>query len=409
MRKLLFIACLLIPHFTWGKSMTLEKIGQLAAERSDQVQAEVKLLESEKTLRHGTGRFANPETNFQVGTLRSEGANAMATIEAAVMQPIPWPGKRSALMSQADALVGLASVSTEEAKTLVQHAAILTAFHLAALGELAKHSSERKSHFQLIRNYFQNHPQASPSQRIDASLIESQMRLLEKGILELDQERQSAARLLAFYLGTAETIEPVVAWEFLSLIPSLTSLKAKLLENNPDWKRQEVQVQLAESRVRLARLEPWGDLGIGGGLRHEGIASGNRFYWGSFSMALPLWNRGQFSGPAARLLLGAEKKKADAVRNRLQQQWDDVLGQIETSGLILSQFPVSLVEPSEKIFDDAQREFLKGRITTTTLLQTDSQVHETIETVFRSQVTYLERISQIFLLVGEPLTWKVAR
>jgi len=402
MRIALVIALFSFP--VYAQTLSLEEISRRAVERSEAIQAELKLLESRSWEARGANRWENPEVHLQVGTLRSERQSDL-TAEASFLQPLPWFGKRTGLRRQAEARQAIAGASLEEARRLVQHEALITAFHLAALNEVSRHSIERRKHYELIREYFKHHPQASPSQRIDAAMIENELRLLEKGMLELQQERESAARHLAFYLGSQGPVTPQVVWQDPAPPPSKEPLREKLFAQNPQWLRRQKMMESAEAGVSLARLEALGDIGIGGGYRYEDVQPSNRFIWGTLSLALPFWNRGQHTVPAARAAVAAERLQIDSLRRALERDFEEAYAQAETTFHILERFPMSLVKRSEDMFRDAEREFLKGRISSAAFLQTDSQVHETLDTIFETHVIYLEKISALHRLVGEPLTW----
>ncbi len=71
-----------------------------------------------------------------------------------------------------------------------------------------------------------------------------------------------------------------------------------------------------------------------------------------------------------------------------------------------TKFSLQRIKEIDRRFSEVDREFRKGRVTTSVLLQTDSQLHDTAGAVYEAQLTLGQRLSELRLLTGEPLSWK---
>ena len=400
-----FLSLALSSSEALARKVTLLEISKIALENSNLLKAQLKEIDADVLRTQGTGLLPNPTGALQTGQIQNDGQVGLI-LETGLFQSLPFPGKRPALKTLADLQKEMAQLQGIELTRLVQHEVTLLAVRLVVLRELSQHTEERTKRFQLIRQYLATHPLISPSQKAEVALVENQVRLLEKTILELEQERRTVDVGLQFFLRSEEPLEPEFPWLNSPSLPPLKDLEEILAVSGIDLQKQEVEVRRAETVLTKTKLDRYPDFNLGVSYRVEALTPSTHFYTGFFTFTVPLWDHGQYSVPAAQARLETEHLRRENLRNLVRRQLKEFYFKAETSAKLLNAFPPTLQHKIEEQFGAAEKEFRKNRITFTQLLQLDAQVHETMDAIFRTQLDYLENLSHLLLFVGRPLEWK---
>jgi outer membrane protein TolC len=175
----------------------------------------------------------------------------------------------------------------------------------------------------------------------------------------------------------------------------------QLVVNSPRYKKLLIQSEMAQNKINEARFEARPDILLGVNYRQENVAPVNHFYHGMVSVVIPIIDHGQHSVEAAR----AEKRRTDAIRSFENDQILSLIHQAfseyEGSKKALEVFRLKNLSSLEKKFLEAEKSFRKGFIDALTFLQIDSQVHENIDQIYLSRVSYVNAVSQLHLLIGK--------
>jgi outer membrane protein TolC len=402
--RLLFLLFLLLLNSLAfaGETLDIGQIQDLALSRSAQLRASAALIQSEKARASASRLYPNPNLLLQLGQADVGGVFGH-TFDFTIGQTIPFPTKSETRSRILDLQTKLAEVSDSEARLIVQHSATLAAIRLATLTEISKHSIERRRRLRLIQDYMRSHPQVSPSQRIEAALIDNQMRTLEKGMLELTYEQDVAASELNFFIQLPFTPEVQYQWLSSIKLPERAKLEAGVLSHNLEMRRNSLEFERANESLHFARQELWPDLGLNFNYRLERTLPQNVFYSGGLSIILPLWDRGQHSIPAAQAIADNAFELREHLTARLKIDFDQAWKHLLTSQQQLELFPLKLVKDLDRKFDEAEREFRKGRISTSVFLAMESQIHETMDWIYDTQYELVQNLSHVLLVAGEEI------
>ena len=341
--------------------------------------------------------FSNPVFTLQTGSVKSS-TQSGAVADLSVNQPLPWPGKRGARVLAQKFILKLSELSLEEARLEVSHRVYVLSSELAALQELQGHYAERKRRFGLIEKSLKSRPLASPKQKADRDLIESQINLMEKGMIDLVARKESLLwELRTLTNGTFDKV--LFPWDSLPAALNKDQFLT-LIDSSPNGKRMKIQRDLSENKIEQARLEARPDFMVGVNYRQENIAPVNHFYHGQVSVVIPIIDYGQYSVEGAR----AEKMRTNAnhyiERNHMTSLIHQYFAEYEASMKSLEVFKLKNLRQVENKFYDAEKSFRKGFIDALTFLQVDSQVHENIDNIYLSRVEYVIASSKLNLLVG---------
>ena len=399
-----WILALSTSGFAATQVFSLAELQKRALENSNLIRSKLAHVQAEEALAQQSGVYSNPSLNIQGGTMKSGGSSG-PLLDVTLGQTIPFPGKKSLMERINELKTHIADSDHQQTRLLVQHAVTLSALRLAVLRELSKHSLERQSRFKLILGYLKSHPQASPSQKIESGLIENQIRILEKGILELNQDRLIAMSELGFFVQMETPPEVQFEWISRARLPVKSELEKQIFGASYLWKKKEKEVEAAAVELKLAKLSYLPDFGLAVNYRQERVLPPNHFYSGGLTVSIPLWDHGQHVVPAAQAKLVSEESAQSFARSQLSQELEEAWIRVNSTQQVLELFPLKLVLDSEKKFEQAETEFKRGRIGTAVFLQTDAQIHETLDTIYQTQIQLVQNLRRLLLLASRPLEW----
>jgi outer membrane protein TolC len=393
-----FVMMMLICFGSFCRSLTVKELVDLAQTYSPQLKSEMMNVSAFQARVRQAGTLANPILTYQGGRLHSGQVSGSVT-DITLGQPLPWPGKRSSRIRSQEFLMKLSEISKDEAQLEVAHRVYLLSAELGALQELQSHYSERKRRFSLIQTSLRTRPLASPRQQVDRDLIESQISLMEKQMLDLEMKKNALLWELKIYTNTEfDRVE----FNWTTLPPALPKEEyLTLLSSSPRAKRMTLEKELSQTKIEEARLESRPDILVGVNYRKENVAPVNHFYHGQVSVVIPIIDHGQHSVQAAK----AEERKVRALhqfsRDELISSLHRFYSEYEANKKATEVFEHKKLGSIEKKFSNAEVSFRKGLIDAITFLQIDSQVHENIDQIFLTRYDYLAALSHLNLLVGK--------
>jgi outer membrane protein TolC len=391
---------LFVPFLCLAKSYSPTQLALLAEERAPLIKMQIE-NQSAATRQISQSRLiANPILSIQSGTLKS-GSQAGAVVDVTLNQPIPWPGKRQADINSAKILERITATDLEESKLLVNHSVSLLSLELASLVELEKHNKERKHRFSIIHRFLTSRPLASPSQMVEKNLIETQIRLVETQMFDIETKKNSISEQLSMLTGQSD-LSIDLNWSSIKDPPSKESF-LKLIEESPDYKRSQKFEELAQNRVEQASYLARPDILVGLNYREENVAPKNHFYHANFAIVIPIIDRGQHSIERAK----AEARREEASKKlvllnssaSLNRSYQVLISAHHSTKI----FNVRDMKKTERQFHEAEAAFRKGRIDVTTFLQSDMQIHESIDLAYISMIKYYTALSELRMLTGQKL------
>jgi outer membrane protein TolC len=389
---------LVLSFWCFSRTLTVQELIGLADAYSPRLKSEIQNVQASEARVLQARTLANPILTYQGGRLRSGNLSGSVT-DITLGQPLPWPGKRFHRIRSQEFLTKLSEVSREEATLEVAHRVYLLGAELAALQELFAHYSERKRRFSLIQKSLRSRPLASPRQKVDRDLIESQINLLEMQMLDLEMKKNSLMWELKVYTNTDfERVK--FNWEVLPQALSKSEY-IDLIPSGPRGKKMVIEKDLSRTKIEEARLEARPDILVGVNYRQENVAPVNHFYHGQVSVVIPIIDRGQHSVQTAK----AEERKVAALhqlnRDELVSSVHRFYADYEANKKAMEVFDLKKISRFEESFIGAEASFRKGLIDAISFLQIDSQVHENIDQIYLTRFDYLNALSNLNLLVGK--------
>jgi len=387
-------------QMTSARSLSPHELAGLAAERAPLIKMQIENRNAANRHTSQARLYSNPVFAVQSGSLKS-GTQSGSVVDLTLSQPLPWPGKKQADINSARILEKLSETDLEESRLIVHHSVSLLGLELAALTELARHNQERKHRFSIIQKFLYSRPMASPMQIVERNLIETQIHLVETQMFDIESKKQSVTKQIEELSGE-ENPEIKLEWNLKQVLEPKEKYSS-LLEEGIEFRRTEKMRELAVSKVDQASYLAKPDILVGVNYRQENIAPTNHFYHANVAVVIPILDRGQHSVEAARANVRREEANKKLVlmnaMNSLNRSYQALTSAHHSSQV----FKVSDLKKIERQFSQAEDAFKKGRIDVTTFLQSDMQIHESIDLAYLSYINYYTALSEIKLLTGQQL------
>lgn len=395
-----YVFGLLVSNHLMASAYTPKQLAGLAEERAPLIKMQLESRASAMSQISQSKTLANPILTVQSGSLKS-GTQSGSVMDVTLNQPLPWPGKRAAAINSSESLKKITEVDLEESKILINHSVTLLSLEIASLIELEKHQDDRKRRFTLIHKFLNTRPIISPKQVIDKELIETQINLVENMMLEFTARKKSLLSQLTVLTGEKDP-EILVDWRNASK-PYDLDFYIKMMENGPRIKRSVRMQEYANNKVEEAKLVARPDILVGVNYRQENVAPVNHFYHAQVSVVIPILDRGQHTVEIAKANVRREEANKKLVSmetyNLINEHYQNLLAAYRSTIM----FKVSDVKTIEKRFVAAEDAFRKGRIDAMTFLQTDTQIHESVDLAYTSYLKYFNSQAQLLGLTGQKM------
>ena len=382
-------------------ALSLDEIKDLAIKNSDILNAqefETRALKSEAL---GKGYWQNPQFMGQFGTLKS-GPYKGNTAEVSFTQAVPLSDKFSLRRDLTNLAVAQQSEKTLYYRNWVAHQALLSAWRVYSQRELFKHGKERERRLSLIKLYLDTRPKVSAKQRVEANLISTALVQMAISLEQKKYDLQVAISDLEFWIGKKITPE-----EIKFRIPEKILEAPSEINLNQDIELKDAKTQFKTSSLdlELARKERRPDLFLGGGYRVENVTPVNTFSYVIVGLNIPLWDTGSSRLEAANARKFRDEKKLNHLQRQIELKHKHQIETLRFGIGLVKKFPTSMINKSESSLHEAESAFKQGLLDVNTFMQTENQVHEVMDQVYLSWITYLEALSGLQLMRGEDLAW----
>lgn len=398
--KILILALLFSPL---SYAISVQELSQLALEHSSNLKAqelEAHALEYEANVQ---GKWKNPQLMSQLGTFKSGSVEA-STVELSLTQSVPLSDKYSLRKELALVASQQQKKQSEFFKNWVSHQVIIAAWRVYLTHELFSHGKARTSRFNLIKRYLDTRPKLTIKQKVEHSLISSQLLQMEKSQEQKSFDYETARKELAFWLGRDLSIDEL---PFKS-IPTLEQFPSFKVDLSKDTEFLEAAGHLKMSQLdrELASKERRPDLYLGGGYRVENISPKNHFTYAIVGLDIPLWDTGSNRLEMAKIREKKNQRNYEETEKRLLLKQQKQIEAFEHSVKLVKKFPQKLIGLNEKMISEAELGFKQGLIDVNTFVQAETQSHEIIDQVFISWMTYIDNLSSLQLVQGENFNWE---
>ncbi len=342
-----------------------DELAALALQRAPSLAALAARVQEAREMVRPAGALPNPMVELMIQDIGfprwTVGEEGMSMIGPQVTQGIPFPGKRGARRRAAQADV---TVKASELELLRREVALDIRRLCARLYALDQEQQALSSGHELLEMLA-----ATVRERYSAGVAEQEAAIkaqlavsrLDERLDDLVAERRALVASVNRYLdqpgdaplGRVTTLPepgaPPTPWE------------AVVMENSPEIVLRRAEVQAAERRLRVARLELRPDLLVGAGLGFRGgkdpavtLRLGMDLPLWSAQRQMPMFRAAGQDLEASRQVLRDAEARARAETARLEADWRRAARQV-------TRYAQAIVPRSSLALDAARSSYLVGR------------------------------------------------
>jgi outer membrane protein TolC len=391
----IFILLLFLSSLVYSK--TPEEIARLAVERTPQLIIGQQELQARSLGVNQSRLWKNPTVSMQTGKART-GRDHAHVMDLTFMQPLPWPGTKEILSGEARLLEDLAKLDVSQAELRIYHATLLMSIEFGYMEKLNESNQKRRQRLNGIKKYLNAKSIISENDKIEASMINNQMLLVDNYIFEI-RSKMSNLKSKIKRLAGVEVDTVSLELDQLSLAPKEEFMT--FMTEGPEWKKQHKQIEIAKNQVKKTELESRPEVQVGLNYRVEHLRPENEFIHANVGVTVPLWDRGQYRQEIARAQLKKQEASQKLTEMNLLNSFDEIYQQMQLSFHQTQNFSMRKLQVMEKEINEAEVAFKKGRITAISLLGHDNLVNETMNLTYKARYEYYRNLADLNELIGK--------
>lgn len=368
--------------------LTLSAAIEKALAGSPRLKASSEARQASEGERRQAGLLPNPALSIEAENLAGRGAYRgvdAAETTIGISQLIEIGGKRSARQAMADGNIALSSQELASVKLdIIRDVTIAYADALATAEQLKLAHAQKKLAAEVLESVTKR-VNAAAEPLIQKSKAEVAHSTAMIALDRAEREHQLARQKLALQWGESRT-DFVLDERGFDMVaePEPIETFIKKLENNPDYKRWNSELDRRKAALELEKAGAIPDPSISVGVRDFRDTGDQAFVMG-LSLPLPVLNQNQGSIQRA----GHEVSKADAERetarlamlNQLNQTWQGLQGSYRQAMSLKE----SIIPAAEKAFSLARQGYSAGKFPYLEVL--DAQ-----RTLFDARVQYYQAL-----------------
>ncbi|MDH4201194.1 MAG: TolC family protein [Spirochaetia bacterium] len=395
--KYLFFLILFTPVFA-QETYTLQKLVGIALENSPLIQAKYLEWKSFDGAIQQAGAWQNPSISSDLG-YKTLGSSTGYGYSIGISQPFYFPNKQRIRGEIQETFKADTKVDLEEIKKFVSRKVIFLSFAYNEAAEHAAHLEEKRERLKIIHQYLGSRPFVSAQKKIEKTIVENKIFLVEKEILKIKNEKKKVWEELNLYLGLEAPVEIQVKWFSRGIELSLKHLRNELRQNS-QLMAQDNSLNRKNLQKKLAGLEKFPDFSLSAIYSEEKTVQTERFIGGGITFNLPLWNRNQGAVSQYEAEISSIELNKSFLEKKITSELNTLFIDYENRRSLIKKYPVSLIEEIHKQIAFVDEEFRKGRIEILTYLEFEQSSSDMHNVIFESQLGYVESYLNLLAITG---------
>jgi outer membrane protein TolC len=383
-------------------SFTVNDLVKIALEKYEPLKIQESKAREAAALGRHLGEWYNPEVGLSAGR-KTSGDVSGRQFGATVTQRISFPGKKGimeeiALREEVRARLGL-----EEMKLFIRYEVTRLAYEYAHHQERTGHIRDRLKRLRLISAYMQGRILISPQKRVERSIIQSRIALLEREVYRIGTDMKAAFARLNLYAGIPGDALPGVKVKWFTRAPELDDREAADRAKSRGYlvRIQKEALESARKETALSGRNACPDVGITAYYNDEKTDVAERSFGGGVSFPLPLFSRNRHAMEMSGHREKAEEYRLRHAEHSVTEQVRELFARYEYASAMVKNFSMKDIGGLEDDMRYTDAEFRRGRVALATYLDMDTQTHEMLEEIYRSQLDLVNVYTSILFLAAE--------
>lgn len=377
---------------------TLKKLTEIALQNSTLIQAKLHEWKSFDGAIRQANAWQNPTLSTDMGLKSVDTANGLG-YNISISQPFYFPGKQRLRGEIQETFKQGAKLNLEETKRFVYRQVLYLSYAYKEADHHAQYLEKRHQRFKVIQGYLASRPFASPQKKLEKSIVENRMLLLEKEILEVKNEKKTIWESLNLYLGFDAPVSIQAKW-FSKGIELKSEILVNALKQNPELVIQDNALLRTGLQKSLAQKDVWPDFSLSAIYSEENTILTERFIGGGITVYLPLWNQNQGLVSQHESEISSQQSMISFLEKKYKAELNTLFIDYENKRSLIQKYPMSLIEDIHNQAAFADYEFRKGQIDILIYLESEQGLSDVHTAIFKSQLEYLDSYLKILAITG---------
>ena len=392
------------PALTQTTELTLSRALTLALAQNPELAAFSWEIKAHQGVVRQTKLLPNPELELGIENILGEDESRSfksAETTLRLSQLIELGGKRASRLQIANFERDLAGWGYETTRLDILEATNKAFFELLSTQERMQLGQENLQLAEEVLNTVNIRIQAGKVSPLEGS--RAQM-VVSKNRIALDKQARALAAARHHLSSTWGATKPhfakaIGSFEKISEPPSLTNIDLRLTQS-PEIARQQIEIDLQNARLSLAKATGIPDMTVGGGIKRHEDNDDYTFLFG-ISMALPVFDRNQGGISTAKAEVATRKSENRTMeiklKTALSQNYEEFQAAYAEAGSLQDRILPVAMETFEAInygYRKGQFEFLEVLDTQRTLIELREQLIDSFQRYHEQRISIERLIAQ---------------
>lgn len=397
----MFFICVFVNAQTRASSLYLSDVIKISLDRSIDIRTQQNEVNAKMKLADSTGTWLNPELSVERESKKDAADNETTSNKVGLSQTFSVWNKTSSQKNIALADQKIEENALEEAVLRTKISVIRLSYEYASDIEKARHVEERMRRFQDVLAFLKTRTFASPQKQTEASIVMSKMLVLKKELSKAKAEVDLTWNKLNYYLGLSEKADIKLNWLAKTTVVKESELLDKAKIRNFDIKRLVLESEKSEAERSFADKNTVPDFSITASMSDGSGFAREKTYSLGFSVPLPVFSKNTSIKEAQNYRFASAKLKQENYSEYLPSLVNTVFIKYQTAQAAVLDLPVSKIKELEKDFAKTDVGFKKGLVDLISYIEADSQHFEAINTIYDTQLEFIDALAEVTLVSGE--------
>ncbi len=404
---LIFIWSLVtIANAAPSSSRDIDQWLDLAVQNSLQVQIQSYKVEETRSLGSSQTAWSNPNVILEAQRGDDNTASPIDKQQFYIVQPLtsPWRTVLKGRIAKSSVDIENHHLEDQRLTTRVQVLDLIFRFNIAK--EKIKRVDNHVKRIELLNSYLRSRKFVSAQKQSEVFIVENKIRVLRKQLDDLNVLAKNLWLQLNIYLQLQRPEDLRAYWVNQTLELPKQELLQKTLSQNHDLELSQFEIEKSQSELSYEKNQRLPELALAGGAAKGVHGNPEDNYTIGLQVQVPIFNINRHKLRASQWALRQSQTKKELLIQQLKRDFQTTYDQYELSKDLIKKFPLQKLPQMENTMNKMAEQFKRGQVDLMTFVEADLSHDLLIDETLQIQMTYIQSLSQMSMLVGEMIPLK---
>lgn len=384
----------------------IDDLLERAVKNSLSVQIQTYKVEETKRLGESQTAWNNPNVTIEKQKGDDNTGMPINKYQISVIQPLTSPWKTNYKSKIAKSSFDIENHHLEDQLLATKVNVLQLIFHFNIANEKIKRVDAHVKRIELLNSFLRSRKFVSAQKQSEAFIVENKIRVLRKQLDELNLLAKTLWLQLNLFLQLESPQQLQSFWVDQTLHLPKEEFLQKTLKQNHDLALSQFEVEKSQSEFSYEKNQSLPDIALTGGISKGQSSNPEDNQTIGLQVNIPLFNINRHKRSASQWALRQSQTKKELVLQQIKKDFETTYNQYELSKDLIHKFPVQKLSELESRMQKMTEQFKRGQIDLTTFVEADLSHDLLIDETLNIQMTYIEALSGMSVLVGELIPLK---